>query len=604
MNDRFVQSQIKTLPLFEYLSQEQFLLVAREFQVLRYEPGTLVLRQGQPSQGLMLFAGGRGMLTQYDINGVENTVGVVNAGDVLNEEAVYQQTVEPASLRIVETSIVLFLSRRKLLELVTQYPELRANLRIQRGQTERESGKRLFKGQRSDETVITVFRPHWWSYARHLWIPLLVGTLFIVGAILALNSAPALAITLLGLGIIIAGVLVFYLYYEWQNDSIVLTDQRIVHIWVTLASFQRTVNEVPLDRVLEVNVTIPPASPTAQLFDYGNVFVKTAGDVANMTLRMIGKPRELQQRIFHQRDIQRQVNERKTQEEIRSAVEKALGIGGGMTESTPAPAQGGHLPDKSSDLPFPLVRTRFINGEGHLVFRKHWTVWMGHITLPVLVMLVGPLLFVLSVAIPGFPLPQTIILPIAAVLVIIGAILYYMADWDWRNDMMILSDQSITFIRKRPLWLQNELEQIRLSQVDNVISDVTGITANLLNVGTIRVSLIGSDQTKSFRSIYDPQEIQAEISRRQAALRTNQQQGTMEQQRQVFAEYLAAYHQMAPNSGVPGDPAASAYTQANQPIHEAPTSRQPTVDLEPPPPPVRDSVRPPRIPRLRPEDLD
>ena len=28
MNDRFVQSQIKTLPLFEYLSQEQLLLVA------------------------------------------------------------------------------------------------------------------------------------------------------------------------------------------------------------------------------------------------------------------------------------------------------------------------------------------------------------------------------------------------------------------------------------------------------------------------------------------------------------------------------------------------------------------------------------------------
>ena len=118
-------------------------------------------------------------------------------------------------------------------------------------------------------------------------------------------------------------------------------------------------------------------------------------------------------------------------------------------------------------------------------------------------------------------------------LLILGAVWFYAADWDWRNDLFIIGSETITLIRQRPLWLQNEVERIRIAQIDNVKSEVYGLINNLLNRGNVRISLIGSDlkDAKVMDSIYDPQEVQAEISRRQAAIKSERQRADVDQQR-------------------------------------------------------------------------
>jgi hypothetical protein len=182
-------------------------------------------------------------------------------------------------------------------------------------------------------------------------------------------------------------------------------------------------------------------------------------------------------------------------------------------------------------------------------------------------------------------------------MLIIGALWFYAADWDWRNDLFIISDESITLIRQRPLWLQNDVERIRVAQIDNVKSEVNGLFNNLLNRGDVRISLIGSDlnNAKVMDSIYDPQEVQAEISRRQSALRNDRQQIDSEQQRQVIKDYLQTYHELqqaqqptqaAPPSAIPTQPS----------VYPAVPREQPT-DIPAAPP--RDGSRPPRVPRAR-----
>ena len=147
-------------------------------------------------------------------------------------------------------------------------------------------------------------------------------------------------------------------------------------------------------------------------------------------------------------------------------------------------------------------------------------------------------------------------------------------------------------IHKRPFWLQNDVEQIRLSQVDNVISEVFGLVNTLLNRGDIRISLIGSDaqDAKRFRGVGDPQSVQGEISNRLAELQAAQQSGALDAQREAFAAYLAAYHQRAQAQ-------QGGYAPVNPPYPPANAPYPPTPTPDTPQPPVRDSSRPPNIPR-------
>ncbi len=474
MAEQFVHSQIRNLPLFGQLTAPQIGVIAALTVVLRFEPGGLVVQEGQPTQGLFLFAGGRGILTRRSSSGMEDRVGTVEAGQYIDETALYDSGYENASLRIVETAIVLLIPRTAFVQMVTRYPEIRANLRIQSATdvAARQTGGKLFKGQRDDETVLHVWRRHWWAVARYGWIAIVVALALFAFALVLAERAPVLALGAAGLAVIIPGAIAMYLYFEWQNDSIVVSDQRIVRIWNQIIGFENTLSEIPLDRVIEVNVTIPPADPFARLFHYGTIFVRTAGEAANMTLEMLTEPQQVQSAIFTQRDRFRDRLEQRKRETVRDDVEQALGL---AQSDQPQPVPLTKRSDHAATIGLPFVRTKFIAANGDIVYRKHSTVWMQHIMLPTLAVGASLVLMLISLLVPAFPLTGPIGLAAGMFLLIVSLIWFYAADWDWRNDLFIIGSDAITLIRKRPLWLQNESERIRISQIDNVKSRVDGL---------------------------------------------------------------------------------------------------------------------------------
>src|SRR5215207_10469201 len=87
MADRFIQSHIRQLPLFEQLSPPQIGLLSNIVQLLRLEPGQLALQEGQPTQGMFLFVSGRGVLTRFAPDDTQESVGVVTGGQYIDEEA-------------------------------------------------------------------------------------------------------------------------------------------------------------------------------------------------------------------------------------------------------------------------------------------------------------------------------------------------------------------------------------------------------------------------------------------------------------------------------------------------------------------------------------
>jgi len=581
MNERFVISHLRRLPIFQHVATEQLPLLASIAQVVRIEPGNLLVTQGQASEALYLFVSGRGILTRRGADGVEEQAGSVGEGQYIGEEALYSERIEPYSLRIVESSIVIVIPKRALAGLIIHYPELRANIGMQQAATRK--AVQIFKGQREDETVRHIFKRHWWAFARKAWFPMLIATALLVAAGLTLHS-PALALILLGAAVIIPGGILLFLYADWQDDMLIITDQRVVKIEDILLAFEKTINEMPLERAYEVNAEIPP-DPFARLFGYGRIVVKTGGSAGEISIDTMPDPKKIQRIIFAERDSFQGSMSNRSREAINRELDRAFGIAtpeDSAPEAEPTPEAKGFNP----------LRTHWVESNGDLIYRRHLTVWGRHILASMIVILASFGIALATLLVPALQSSAVIGLGVAAITFVFGAIWFYLADWDWRHDMLIVGHDTITIIHKRPLWLQNETEQIRLYQVDNVVSEVNGVLDHLLKRGNIRISLVGSDiaDAKRFNTVGDPQKVQGEISRRLADLHEPGANGGISSQ--AIAEYLAAYHQRVTGAAASSAPGNARYS--------APAYTPPPADV--PPPQVRDGSRPPNIPRRRTDD--
>ena len=201
-----------------------------------------------------------------------------------------------------------------------------------------------------------------------------------------------LTLALAGAGLLLPALWLLYLMAEWHNDWLIITDQRVIRREKTILAFEESLAELPLESVHEVTFDIPPRDAFAHLFNYGTVFIRTAGDSGNMTLPMMTHPEALQALLLRNRQEFR----RRLQERARARVEddaEAL-LSGAPLSSTPAP------PGFTRPLAPGLFSTRFSDPQGNIVYRKHLSVWLGHIFLP-LVLLIGCAILLLLQLMPG-----------------------------------------------------------------------------------------------------------------------------------------------------------------------------------------------------------
>jgi hypothetical protein len=584
MADRFVQSHIRRLPLFERLSDRELGLISTAFQVMRFEPGEVVFYQGQPARGMYMFVSGQGALVQTGPDGIERSIGMVGENQYLNEAALYRQITETATMHIVETAIVLVLPRQRLLTLLAHHPEIRSGLGLPVHETVEPAQTNVFAGQRENEDVLAATRRHWWAFGRFGVILGALGVVMLIGALLM--PVPLLTVGLMGLAVIVPGLGLVYAYLEWRNDLVIITDERVVRIERTLLTFSTRVSELPLTSIHEANAEIPATDAFARLFHYGPLEIKSAGRAGNMTLEFMPHPNDLQNLIFEDMDHQKSRLSEQQQQAIRAEIDRALGselartpVGG----RTPAPAD--HAPQQhDSRTGFALIRLRYTDANGATVYRKHWMVWLRHVFLPGMVIVGAGVLFLLWLFLPSFQDLGIVGAVLAFFVGLLGLIWFYWSDWDWRYDLYTVGDETITLVHRRPLWLQNEKDQILLNSVDNVSSNISGIFQNLFNYGDVRISLLGADRenVKVFEKVSHPREVQAEISRRRERTRQLAADADEQRQRQVIGEYLKVYHDTVSQDGT-----------------YPPTAQSQSAPGEQAAPPGQDGSRPPGVPRIR-----
>lgn len=546
-----VETIIRRVPMFAQLPPPQFAAIRGAFEERRYRAGEVIFRQGERTRGLYVFTDGQAVLHQTMPDGNRRSIGSVGGGQFINQNALTREGVESATLQAVQNLTVLVLTREALANLITYQPALGRTLGL--GDQPQQESAHLhqirFKGQRENEQVLLMTRRHWWAYMRWMWVPLLL----MVGLWVLAASVPELAFVLLPVSVIVGGICAVWLYMEWANDSVIISDQRVMRIMRTILTFTEVRDEISLESIQEANADIPGMDPFALFFRYGVVEIRTAGREGNFTLDFMPEPDDIQQLIMEDLQERTVSTESRNREAMRAELARWLDPAqaqaqASATSGTNTPQSTEWTPDRA---PFSPFQSRFPVVGGGVVFRTHWFVWARRIVPPVLVMLAALTFMVLIMVVTALQ-PLGIIGWAGALLAfLIGAIWFYFVDWDWRHDYVLVTDSSITIIHQRPLWLQNENDQVLLRQVDNVVSETSGIWQRLFNYGNVKIALVGADEHKTFRNVPHPRDIQNEISRRQAASRQRDQHVNQNQQREVIADYLRLYHETYGQAAIP-----------------------------------------------------
>lgn len=440
---------------------------------------------------------------------------------------------------------------------------------------------RTFAGQRQNETVILMTRRHWIAWVRRSALAILIAGLLFFAATIVPSGPFAFLIIIFTFLLPVA--MIVYSYINWRDDWLIVTSERIVHVeqmWVALST---RVSEVQLKNVQSINADYPHNDPLAYYFKYGNLDIKTAGNAGNVQMDFIPDPDAIKDLIFaHREQLTSQESQAQQREQLKAVLDAKFGGDQHVAASQTVardPARPSNLPERG------LLSTHFINEKGEMVYRKHLLFWARKVTLP-LVLIFGALMLVMlgmtALNDTGLLIPL-----IAFVLLVIGVVSLYYADWDWRNDLYIIGDNTITLIHKRPFFAQDEDEQLTLDRIDNIQTERSGLLRRIFNYGNVNLQLLGDSQPHVFKNVPNPQTIREEISRRQSQRDQRAKAADLRRQREDVVEAIRLYHEEyggVPGGGVPGGgaegnfntppaPPASANAQPGKPAASRPRFR-------------------------------
>ncbi len=163
--------------------------------------------------------------------------------------------------------------------------------------------RRLFPSQQLDETIHLVVREHWVFLLFRLLVVVFLFVLLLAFQTYGPSVIPGLfigtaakVVTLLGQVYTLALVMTVFLIWVFYYLNIqVITNLRVVDI-DQHGLFSRRISELHIDKIEDV--TSESNGPVATVFQYGNVYVQTAGTIDRFEFDRVPAPEQIEKIIL------------------------------------------------------------------------------------------------------------------------------------------------------------------------------------------------------------------------------------------------------------------------------------------------------------------
>ncbi len=527
---------LKQVLIFNEFDENELAEVAKRLKEQRVAAGETVFREGDEADRLFIVASGKLDVFRTGPEGEEIFLARFERGDTFGEEGLYANQPRSATIQAITPTELFYLDDADFRWLRKTYPQVNPYLLAFR-QTYEAARQLNIRWLGDGETISLISRRHPIRMISEILITLLV---MIVLTILLVSSAFFLAgrEKLVPIALIIGGInslislgISGWIYAEWRNDYLFVTNVRVVwreRIILRSASQQ----EVPLRTIQSLDVRT--SNVVERLVKTGALIIRTFN--SEMYLTEVRQPQRMKNMINGFLRRTQRLAARQEREAIRQVIRDRLNLP--KIEALPEIPE--RVPPVIEERPHPLAlfKTRVVEENGAITYRKHWSVFLRSAWLPLL----GVLLMVVSMPwmLPFLVASRNILFfLVAATIAFIPAASLIYKYADWRNDIYRLTKDRIIDREKRPLGAES-FRSAPLKNIQSVRHEIPGPIGLLLNVGTVRINV--GDDTLVFHGVHNPALVHQDISRRMEALIAQQERERIAQEHDRMATWLEIYH--------------------------------------------------------------
>lgn len=149
-----------------------------------------------------------------------------------------------------------------------------------------------FEGQHPDEQIIFILRKHPTILFRSA-IFLTLFTFLPIFALIFFKFSWVFSYSFF-LWLIVAGTYGFRVLYIYKNSRYILTNTRLISM-EQKGIFHKTASETPLEKIQDVSFEIKGFWPS--MWDYGTIYVQTAGFTRRFALEFVDEPSKIKDQI-------------------------------------------------------------------------------------------------------------------------------------------------------------------------------------------------------------------------------------------------------------------------------------------------------------------
>ena len=333
---------------------------------------------------------------------------------------------------------------------------------------------------------------------------------------------------------------------DYLNDYILVTNQRVVHQEKVLfmAEWRKAAS---LEQIRNIDVQ---TSFFGKILNYGLINVQTAATEGAIKFDYVPNPDRLKQIILDQQSHRLQHYQASTKMVIQNLLQERLGL------QLQLPVQVTANRDASTE--FAHRNWRVLSGEiwrrlfpsrnaprDRVIWRKHWLVLMGKITMPLAI-----LFFILMLITGQQFIPESWHNLVAALDLALAFISLITAVWilwniaDWRNDTYEVDHKELADIEKLPLFFAEKRRTALLSEIENIEIGIPSPIHYLFNFGNVRIQTAATEGNFTFDGVPNPRGVSEEIRRRIEVYRLELETARARQRAEELPDWFEMYDRL------------------------------------------------------------
>lgn len=332
---------------------------------------------------------------------------------------------------------------------------------------------------------------------------------------------------------LVSAVMGVYTFFNWSNDELVLTNQRVIYdndtVFIPRLLERRIQQQLPVREVQ--NVVARTETYLQHWFNYGTVVVQSANVGRKLVFNAANGPLEMQGKIMAEvRKLQGQRSEQNFENLIEAKV---------YNNAPPPPRRQFRL--RRFTAPRALLWVLPENPEideakGTITWRPHWLFLIQALLRPFALLAIGWVALIVAVR---FGALDGLWATLSMVLILVAFVLWSLWEIeDYRNDLYILTPANVIDIEKKPFGPEDR-RQAGLDRIQNVSFETTFI-GNLLGYGNVLLETAGAGGKFTFIHVPNPRDVVATINEYLAEFRNGEKARSLDDALTLLRHYHAA----------------------------------------------------------------